>query len=222
MVINSLIMRNYKTLLNENKSYFDLKVEDFKLTEEQKTSIYNYINNSGMQLAGVTYNIFDPEICKYAMFVYVKLKEKDRDTGHIEIKIRDLIGEFFTDIKSDIFIPKSDIVHLLKSNIDEIDGVSVYFLSEQNERALQTKTYTTTEYVYNASKNAYEKKIKTIYLYDKENPNLGLDNHGNIYLQSDTQFPILKGGWNYLSEISQKEGQDTQEICANALTIIFE
>ena len=70
-------------------------------------------------MAGVSYNIFDPEICKYAAYVYVKLKSSSYDKEFITNKIRNLIGEFFSDIKSDIFIPKSDITHLLKSEIPE-------------------------------------------------------------------------------------------------------
>ena len=37
------------------------------------------------------------------------------------------------------------------------------------------------------------------YLYPGENPNLGLDEHGNIYLQSDVHFPVLMGGWDYIN-----------------------
>ena len=49
-----------------------------------------------------------------------------------------------------------------------------------------------------------------------ENPNLGLDSHGNIYLKSDTQFPVLMGGWKYINS----EDQEVQII--DPLTIIFE
>ena len=216
MVVNSLIMRNYKLLLDENTTYFDLGPSDFKLSNEQKQSIYNYISNTGMQLAGVSYNIFDPEICKYAMYVYVKLKNNNRDYEYLTAKIREQIGQFFTDIHSDIFIPKSDIIHLLKSTIEEIDGVSVYFLSEKNETALQTGYYTNAKYKFDINRGAYEKQTETIYLYPGENPNLGLDAHGNIYLQSDEQFPVLMGGWDYLN----KEGQ---EVTINdPLIIVFE
>jgi hypothetical protein len=41
-------------------------------------------------------------------------------------------------------------------------------------------------------------------LYDGENPNIGLDSHGNIYLQTDEQFPVLMGGWSY----KNKDGQE--------------
>lgn len=216
LIVNSLIMKNYKALLNSKTTYFDLRPEDFKLSNEQKSSILNFINNSGMQLAGVKYNIFDPEICKYAMYIYVKLKKNDMDRERIIRKIKDSVSEFFSNIKSDIFIPKSDITHLLKSEISEIDGVNVYFLSEKNERAIQEKHYTITDYKYNFGQNVYEKITKTVYLYDGENPNLGLDAHGNIYLNSDEQFPVLMGGWDYLNN----QGQEVH--ITDPLIIIFE
>ena len=199
MIVNSLIMKNYKLFLNEKKTYFDLKEDDFKLTDSQKTSIQNCIKNSGQQLAGTIYNIFDPEICKYAMYVYVKLKSVSYDKEYITRQIRKHVGEFFSNINSDIFIPKSDLIQLLKNNISEIDGVTIYFLSEKNETAVQTGSYIYTNYIYDHSLGTYKKYKERVYLYEGENPNLGLDAHGNIYLQADDQFPVLMGGWDYLN-----------------------
>jgi hypothetical protein len=215
MIVNSLIMRNYKLLLDENKTYFDLTENDFVLTDQQKLSIKNFIKNSGMQLAGTSYNIFDPEICKYAMYVYLNFGSKAYDKEYITNSIKKLIAEFFSELQSDIFIPKSDIIHLLKNNIPELDGVDVYFLSEKNETAVQEKRFTETLYNYNPSTGSYDIKKKTVYLYEGENPNLGLDSHGNIYLESDSQFPVLMGGWDYLNN-------DGDEVTINdPLNIVF-
>lgn len=216
MVINSIIMRNYKLLLNEEKTYFDLNESDFKLTDSQKTSIQNYIQSSGNQLAGMTYNIFDPELCKYVLYVYLKFGSKSYDKDYIENSIRTLIADFFSNVQSDIFIPKSDIINLLKNNITGLDGIDVYFLSEKNETAIQKRQYVKNEYKFDPSKNKYIKTTQTVYLYDGENPNLGLDEHGNIYLDSDEQFPVLMGGWDYLNK-------DGDEVSINdPLVIIFE
>lgn len=216
MIVNSLIMRNYKLLLNDSFSYFNLKENDFKLTESQKSSIKNFVQQSGMQMAGTVYNIFDPEICKYAMYVYLNFGNKSYDKEYITNSINKLIAEFFSEIQSDIFIPKSDIIHLLKSNIPNLDGVDVYFLSEKNETAMQKGYYNKTSHKYNSSTNTYTKENQTIYLYDGEDPNLGLDSHGNIYLESDEQFPALMGGWDYLNN----DGDEVK--ITNPLIIIFE
>lgn len=216
MVINSLIMRNYQLLLDEDTSYFDLKESDFKLTESQKTSIKNYIQSSGSQLAGAVYNIFEPEICKYAMYIYLKFGTKNYDKEYTTNQVRKLVGDFFSEIQSDIFIPKSDIIQLLKNNVEGLDGVDVYFLSEKNEVAIQTGQYIKSTHKFNPSTNTYTTEKKYMYLYEGEDPNLGLDSHGNIYLESDEQFPVLMGGWDYLN-------QDGDEIkIDNPLIIIFE
>jgi hypothetical protein len=209
-------MRDYKKLLSDKKTYFDLQENDFKLTPNQKSSIINCIENTGNQLAGVSYNIFDPEICKYAAYVYVKLKSSGYDKEFITSKIRNLVGEFFSDIKSDIFIPKSDLIHLLKSEIPEIDGVNIYFLSERNERALEEGKYTNNIYSYNPSTSTYTVRKETVYLYKGENPNLGFDSHGNIYLENDSQFPVLMGGWDYRN----KEGHEVT--ITDPLIIVYE
>ena len=216
MVVNSLIIKNYNADLSNGDDYFNLKEKDFILNDVQKTSIYNYIENSGNQLACVKYNIFDPELCKYAAYVYVKLKSKKYNRELVKTQIRSLIGEFFANVQSDIFIPKSDIIHLLKTNIEGIDSVDVYFLSQKNEEAIYKKQYTEDTYVLNNITGQYIKKTENVKIYSGENPNLGLDNHGNIWLKSDTQFPVLMGGWSYFND----EEQEVHII--DPLTIIFE
>lgn len=204
LIVNSLIIKNYVQNLNDGLDYFNLKETDFYLTSDQKQSIQNYIEESGNQLAGVTYNIFDPELCKYALYVYVTLKKSTSDHEYIKNQIRKVIGNFFADVNSDIFIPQSDIVHALKTNISELDGVNVYFLSEKNETAIQQGYYTLTNYKFDVSLNKYIKSTEIVTVYPGENPQLGLDSHGNIYLQSDEQFPVLMGGWDFLNT----EGQE--------------
>ena len=186
MIINSIIMKNYKLQLKDGKDYFNLKESDFSLSDVQKSSIINALEKSGNQLAGTVYNIIDPKLCKYALYLYIKPKtDKDYDRDYMSNQIRQLVGEFFADVNSDIYIPKSDIVNLIKNNVEGVDGVNAYFLSEMNETALQTKQY------------VVDNEVVT--LSEGENPNLGLDNHGNIYLESDNQFPVLMGGWDYLN-----------------------
>ena len=200
LVVNSLIMKNYQHNLKTGVDYFSLNENDFKLSTEQKNSIKKCIQMSGCQLAGVTYEIIDPTIYKYAMYVYVTLKNNQGDRAFVSNKIRSLVGDFFSNIQSDIFIPKSDIVQHLKNNVEEIDGVDVYFLSEANERALQTKRYEKTTYISDPISGLSKKKTETVYVEEGTNPNLGLDEHGNIYLENDEQFPVLMGRWDFIND----------------------
>ena len=209
LVVNSLIIKNYAQNLKKGNDYFGLTEKDFFLSDEQKASIKNCIAKSGQQLAGTVYNIFDPSIWKYAAFLYIKCLDNNCDKLTIEAKVRELIGEFMMNIKSDQFIPKSDIIHLLKSNISDIDGVDVYFLSEKNETAIQTHQYIKQTYTYNATKGLYDIHEETIRVNDGEDPGLGLDEYGNIYLENDSQFPVLMGGWDFISTSTYTEKQTT-------------
>lgn len=218
MIVNTLAMKNYKLNLDNGLDYFKLSERDFLLTDAQKQSIINSLENSNRQLAGVTYNIIDPEIYKYMLTVYVKLKSSKYDRAYIENQIRTLIGEFFTNIISDQFIPKSDIEKLILDKVDGVDGVNCYFLSEKNELALQTLQYDINEYKWNPARGKYDIEKKTVYLYPGENPGLGLDAHGNIELSSDHQFPVLMGGWDWLNDSDEEQ----QVTVVDPLNIVFE
>ena len=174
MIVNSLIIKNFKSCIETGNDYFKLEDKDFYLSDAQKKSIYNSIEKSGNQLAGVKYNIFDPELCKYAMYIYIKLKSDKYSKDLITNAIHQKIGEFFTNIQSDLFIPKSDIIHLIKTEVDGIDGIDIYILSQKNEEALRTGKYINTVYTLNNLTGQYVKTVENVKVYPGENPNLGL------------------------------------------------
>jgi len=218
MIVNTLAMKNYQLNLNNGLDYFKLLEKDFLLSDVQKESIINSIANSGRQLAGVTYNIIDPEICKYMLTIYIKLKSSKYDKTYIEAQIRNLIGEFFANIISDQYIPKSDIEKLILDKVEGVDGVNCYFLSEKNETAIQERQYTINKYVWNPSKGKYDIYKETVKLQENEDPNLGLDSHGNIELSSDHEFPVLMGGWDWAPDTDT----DTEVDVVDPLNIVFE
>lgn len=223
LVINSIIMRNYREMLKEGKDYFNLSETDFTLTDAQKQSVLNTIDNSGQQLAGAVYNIFDPELCKYACYIYVKMKQVNYNPSFITNQIRNLVGDFFSDIENDLFIPKSDLIQLIKNEIKEIDSVDLYFLSERNERALKERYYTEKEYKYNPATGHYKIKEVKIAVEEGEDPGVGLDEHGNIWLTSQHQFPVLMGGWSYDNPTVMVEGMQAQVVQVNdPLTIVIQ
>ena len=217
-IVNSMIIKNFKVNINTGSDYFNLRESDFILNDTQKSSLHNYIKNSGGQLAITKYNILDPVICKYAMYVYVTLKGAKYNKELINKQIKNVVGEFFMNIQSDMFIPNSDIIHAIKSAIDAIDSVDIYMLSQRNEEALYMGRYTEEIYVLNNLTGQYIKKIESVKVNPGENPNLGLDNHGNIYLSSPVHFPVLMGGWDYKST----EDDKTLITVTEPITIIFE
>lgn len=203
MIVNSMIMKNIKNDMTVGSDYFSLNMSDFTLSKPQKQSIINCIESSGNQLSGMLYNIVDPIIRAYAAYVCIKLSDKSKDKEYIKNQIKTLVGDFFADLNSDIFIPKSDIIQLIKENVDGIDSVDVYFLSKQNEEAIKTGSYEITTHKWNPNKNLYDVITEKIYLYEGENPGLGLDSHGNIYLNSNHEYPALIGGWSFTGTDNQ-------------------
>ena len=219
LIVNSIVLRNYKQMLERGSDYFNLNKSDLFLSEAQKQSVKNCIANSGQQLAGVTYNIINPEVCRYAAYVYLKMKDVQYDKTSVEQAIRDAVGDFFTNLESDIFIPKSDLIAVIKGASDAIDGVDVYFLGEKNEQAIIDKKYTNKTYTFNPSKGMYDLYEETVYVADGENPGIGFDDYGNIYLDNNDQFPVLMGGWQFKSS---KLGETPQyTTISNPLILVF-
>lgn len=219
LIVNSIILRNYQHLLENGSDYFNLSKSDLFLTPQQKNSIKNCIANSGMQLAGVTYKISDPEICRYACYVYLKMKDQQYDKKSVEQTIRNAVGEFFMNLNSDIFVPKSDVITAIKDACPQVDGVDLYFIGEKNEQAITDKRYVNKTYTFNPSKGMYDVKEETVYVEDGTNPGLGFDEYGNIYLANNDQFPVLMGGWKFLSSARGMDPQYTQ--VTDPLTIVF-
>lgn len=219
LIVNSIILKNYKQMLERGSDYFNLQKSDLFLTEAQKTSLKNYIANSGQQLAGVTYKINDPEVCKYAAYVYLKMKDVQYDKQSVEQSVKDAVGNFFMNIQNDMFIPKSDLVAVIKKASDAIDGVDLYFLGEKNEKAIIDKHYINKTYSYNPSKGNYDIKEEMVYVEDRVNPGIGFDEYGNIYLDNNDQFPVLMGGWQFRSS-SQGEAPQYTTI-SNPLILVF-
>lgn len=219
LIVNSIVLRNYKQMLERGSDYFNLNRSHLFLSEAQKQSVKNCIANSGQQLAGVTYNIINPEVCRYAAYVYLKMKDVQYDKTSVEQAIRDAVGDFFTNLESDIFIPKSDLIAVIKGASDAIDGVDVYFLGEKNEQAIIDKKYTNKTYTFNPSKGMYDISEETVYVADGENPGIGFDEYGNIYLDNNDQFPVLMGGWQFKSSKLGEAPQYTT--ISNPLILVF-
>ena len=139
------------------------------------------------------------------------------DANEVEDNIKSIIGKFFTNIQNDFFIPKSDIILLIKNEIKDIDSVDIYMLSERNEKAIIDKEYINKTYTFNDSTNTYNTKTEKIYLYDGENPNLGFDAHGNILLTNPDEFPVLMGGWQFASGVDKTQ----MTTVLKPVTIIF-
>nr|DAX19675.1 MAG TPA: baseplate wedge protein [Caudoviricetes sp.] len=215
MVINSMVMQNHKLHMAKGADYFKLKESDFLLNPIQKASIKNAIEKSGRLLAGSSLNMIDIDLAKYALYVYIKLSDSNTSHEHIINQIKQHVGQFMADTSSDSYIPKSDIIKVIKDNVTGVDGVNCYIISEDNEKALMNGEYIDKTYRYNPSLGTFSTITNTIKVYPGDNPLLGLDSHGNILIDKDNQFPVFMGGWNWKTD-------DGTIVTAEPITIIFE
>lgn len=215
MVINSMVMQNHKLHMSRGSDYFKLTDQDFLLTPLQKASIKNALERSGQLLAGCTFNMVDIDLAKYALYVYVKLTDANISHEYISTQIKQYVGEFMSNTSSDSYIPKSDIIKVIKDNISGIDGINVYIISEDNEKAIMNGEYIDKTYRYNPSTGTYATKETRIKVYPGDNPSLGLDAHGNILVDKDNQFPVFMGGWQWKTE-------DGSIVTTEPITIIYE
>jgi len=198
LVVNAMVMKNYKRMCETGLDYFSLTEDDFRLSSDQQDSIREAISRSGQQIGGTILNFINPDIKKYALFIYLRMKtDVTYDPDIIGNQIRTLLGDFFGNIKSDVYIPKSDMVHLIKSDIPAVDGVNIYIIGQENEEAKASGRYVKKKYTFNPSTMTYRVTETAVPVKSGTDPQVGFDDHGNILLDSDMDFPVLMGGWRY-------------------------
>jgi hypothetical protein len=148
-------------------NYYTIPVELFKLTESEKTKVYDLIEKSGQKLMTVVNKIIDPFYSRYVMFVNITSYEgfnKDMIRQQIIQKTSDY---FLTNRRRDR-IPKSDIISIIES-IEGVDSVNVYFVSDKNEQ--------------------YKKQAE-----NASKPDIGLDDFGDIIMDRG-ELVLIRGGW---------------------------
>lgn len=215
MIIKTMAMQNHKLKMSYGQDYFNLNPEDFLLTDIQKVSLRNAVNKSGRLLAGASYDVVDASLAKYALYVYIKPIDDGISREMTTVAIMNTIGDFMSNLGSDRYIPKSDIINKIKNNVAGIDGVNVYIISEANETALRHGYYDKVENTFNPITRTYIKKVNRIPVFAGENPNLGFDEHGNIFLEDEWTFPVFMGGWQWMKN-------SNEFISAQPITIIYE
>ena len=102
--------------------------------------------------------------------------------------------EYFLQIKRRDRIPKSDLIAIIEA-IPGIDSVNVTFLSEENETAITNGSYSKTTIYVDGLTGAQTSKTNTTILSPGEDPNLGLDDFGDIIIGLN-EVPVIRGDWN--------------------------
>lgn len=179
--------------------YYTVEEKNLLLSDYQKSVIKKSLSNSNKTFGGVSIQFVDPIIRNYSMCCYIKV-DNDYEKYVVKQSISKVIGNYFLNLGTNIqYIAKSDIIKEVTDNVSNISGFDFDFISEADEIARKNgywykkelhKTGDTTKYV----------DVRQI--YDKTDM-IGLDEVGNIRLNTKLEMPLLHKCTMYYDDDSQ-------------------
>ena len=117
----------------------------------------------------------------------------DKDEIHAEI--RENLSTYFISVNRRDRIPRSDLIAIIE-NVDGVDSVNVFFISEENEKAIRDGFY---EIPVFGTDPVTDQRVlietKKITLEPGEDPQLGLDSFGDVVIGPE-ELAIIRGGWD--------------------------
>lgn len=203
-VIYLKIIPNIKKKLSNSQDYFELPAKEFLLSEYEKDSIITALDNTGRMLINSEVEIVDPTVKRYIINIIVRYFE-DIDRTQIRSAIRSRLNQYYLNINRNDIVPLSDIIALVEG-VDGVDTCDVFFVNEENERAINNGYYYVDEMTWDGLE--YIEKQKKVYVGYGEDPRVGFDDFGNLKVNEYEVF-IPKGGWtdrdgNYYTETPEE------------------
>ena len=192
-IISLFLIPDVVKKLTSDLDYFSVPEIEFTMTAAEKEMTYEILNQSGRQVVTAETRIVDPIIKRYALNVVIRYFE-NFDKDGIRIEIRKNLDEYFLNVNRRDRIPRSDIISIVE-NVDGIDSVNVFFISEVNEKAIEDGFYFVP--VYGTDPITDQKALienKKIVLVAGEDPQLGLDSFGDVVIENN-DLAIIRGGW---------------------------
>jgi hypothetical protein len=202
-IVYLVLIPDIKAKLTSDLDYFTLPLDEFTLTETEKTRVYELLDNSGQMLITAENRIVDIDVRKYAINVVLRFFD-NADKSQIRSLIRSRLNEYFLNVKRRDRVPRSDLVSLVEQ-VPGVDSVNIFFVSEQNETAIRNGYYDVEVQGYDpVTKQKALLATKRITLTPGEDPGLGLDDFGDIKIVDD-EIVAIRGDWydrnnNYYEE----------------------
>jgi hypothetical protein len=192
-IIYLFLIPDIQKKLTTDKDYFDVAEEEFSLTPDEKQQVLDILNESGRQVVTAEVRINDPIIKRYILNIVLRYFDNvDKDI--IRNNIRAALNEYFLNVNRRDRIPRSDLISIIEG-VEGIDSVNVFYISEDNENAIRQGYYEVP--VYGIDPATDQKTLietKQIILNEGEDPQLGLDEFGDIVIGRD-ELAIIRGGW---------------------------
>ncbi len=216
-IIYLFLIPDIKKKLTSDKDYFTIPTEEFSLTTDEKEMVLDILNESGRQVVTAEVRINDPIIKKYALNIVLRYFE-NADKGTMYDEINAQLNNYFLNVNRRDRIPRSDIISIIE-NVDGVDSVNVFFISEQNEKAINDGYYFVPVY---GTDPATDQKVlienKKIVLKPGEDPLLGLDEFGDIKIGNE-ELAIIRGDWEDRNDNYYEEFPDLKKL--SSLNIFF-
>lgn len=194
--------------------YFALNLNELQLSNDQEEQIMNTLSLSNRTFAGISVQFKKPKIWRYAAICIIKLND-NYNRESIKETLRETIGNYFINLEDNVeIIYRSDIIKTVLNEHDELLSFDIQFITEKNEVAYIEGFYEIEKVkYYNGS--LISDNQKSFYVKDKT---LGLDDFGNILVESKLEVPILQGGFNYYGN---KDDNNKSSIKINTLQFLF-
>lgn len=207
-VVYLFLLPDVKSKLTSGNDYFTIPENEFILNYDEKQMVYSVLNESGQEGLSSEIEIVEPIIKKYTVSIILRYFDSyNKDT--IAKEIRTKLNDYFLTVNRRDKVPKSDLIAIIEQ-IDGVDSVNVFFISQENENAIAngyyyketTKVIPTTPFLQEGEGNKkrfvfFNKEIirTKITLQPNQDPMLGLDEFGDITIGKN-ELPIIRGGWS--------------------------
>jgi len=193
MCITATCLSNKAREVNGIDEYYKLDPNELLLTDSQKEMISETLSNSKKTFAGVTLKFQDPIIRRYAIICYVKVDNiYNKETTSIGIKTT--LANYFMRLFNNVqFIAKSDLIKRILDENGSIKSIDIDIISELAEQTYANGYYNKYELKLINGEYKYV-PVKVMY---ETNSSPGLDDFGNIVLDSKLEIPVLHGNFNY-------------------------
>lgn len=116
---------------DNDTNYYNISLDAFTLDKDEKDRILNYLSTEGIQTILNEVKIQDPIIKRYSITATIRLYD-DAIIDNVNNQIINSTSDYFIENNRRDRIPVSDLVRILDT-IEDIDSVTVEFISELNE-----------------------------------------------------------------------------------------
>ena len=234
-VIYLFMLPDTKRKLTKNKDYFNLDLNEFFFSSDEKNDILQLLESSGRQMVTTEVKIVEPDLQYFRMDVKVRYFE-GYNKATLASEMRAKISEYLMNITRRDRLPKSDIIAVLEA-VEGIDSVNVRFVSKSEEDARRNGYYILEKVTVTPSTPILEDigNGKSKYVFFKRTVTerkvnfepgvalpeevINLDSFGDIILDRD-EVALFRGGWQDREGVEVLDDAKTGEMAA--LSIYFD